>query len=109
MKIGVIVAMDAEFRLIHDLLEEKRETCIGDRVFVQGRSGTKTVVLAKSGIGKVCSALGTMEMIRNFVPNIYLIFIILEDHCQCCYTTVCCPHLANQWHTFFVHKYTSLV
>ena len=69
MKIGVIVAMDAEFRLIHDLLEEKRETCIGDRVFVQGRSGTKTVVLAKSGIGKVCSALGTVEMIRNFVPD----------------------------------------
>lgn len=72
MKIGVIVAMDSEFKLIHDLLEDRKETSVGERIFVEGKSGGKTVVLSKSGIGKVCSALGTSELIRNFSPDCIL-------------------------------------
>lgn len=69
MKIGVIVAMSTEFELISALLESKAERAIGGITFQEGRIGSKSVVLAKSGIGKVCSAVGAMEMIRTFAPD----------------------------------------
>lgn len=69
MKIGVIVAMSAEFELIGALLENRTERTIGGISFQEGNIGNQSVVLSKSGIGKVCAAVGTMEMIRNFSPD----------------------------------------
>lgn len=69
MKIGVIVAMKAEFRLVENLLKDKVERKVGDYLFVEGGVGEKTIVLLQSGIGKVCSAVGTLEMIRTFHPD----------------------------------------
>ncbi len=67
-KIGIIVAMTSEFNLVNVLLEEKHERHVNDFSFVEGRLDGKEVVLAKSGIGKVCAAVGVSEMIREYSP-----------------------------------------
>lgn len=67
-KIGVIVAMDAEFESVRVLLENKTERRAGGFIFVEGRLGGKDIILSKSGIGKVCAAVGVSEMIREFHP-----------------------------------------
>ncbi len=61
--IGIIVAMGAEFRLTEALLEHKRESTVGGFRFLQGKIGEQEIVVMQSGIGKVCAAAGTMEMI----------------------------------------------
>ena len=67
-KIGIIVAMTSEFNLVNVLLEEKHERHVNGFSFVEGRLDEKEVVLAKSGIGKVCAAVGVSEMIREYSP-----------------------------------------
>lgn len=68
-KIGIVVAMDSEFTLVEALLEDRVEKKIDGFVFVEGRVGTKSVVLSKSGIGKVCASVGIVEMVKNFGPD----------------------------------------
>ena len=67
-RIGIIVAMTSEFNLVNVLLEEKHERNVNGFSFVEGRLDGKEVVLAKSGIGKVCAAVGVSEMIREYSP-----------------------------------------
>ncbi|MBR1575895.1 MAG: 5'-methylthioadenosine/S-adenosylhomocysteine nucleosidase [Bacteroidales bacterium] len=60
MKIGIIVAMDSEYERLSELIGPS------------GRLGRNTVILSKSGIGKVNSALGTDRMIREHHPDCIL-------------------------------------
>lgn len=69
MRIGIIVAMSAEFRLMEALLGEKQECRVHGLRFMRGQIGVKEVVLIQTGIGKVCAAVGTVEMIRRFAPD----------------------------------------
>lgn len=66
--IGIIVAMSVELRLVEALLDDKTEVEIRGMRFVKGKVGGKEVVLMQAGIGKVCAAVGTVEMITNFAP-----------------------------------------
>ncbi len=63
--IGVIVAMGSELSLVTSQMEgvERRED------FYLGTLGSKQVVVAQSGIGKVCAALCTARMIERFSPE----------------------------------------
>lgn len=70
--VGIIVAMNVEFRLVEALLEDKVEKEIQGLHFVQGRIGTKTVVLMLAGIGKVSAAVATVGMISHFAPDCIL-------------------------------------
>lgn len=70
--IGIIVAMNSELRLIETLLEEKQEIVADVWHFLQGKIGNRDVVVLQSGIGKVCAAAGTVEMIRRFAPQCIL-------------------------------------
>ena len=54
MKIGIIVAMDKELQQLRPLFPEDR------------------VILQKSGIGKVNAAIQTVEMIRQYKPDIII-------------------------------------
>ncbi len=72
MKIGIIVAMTVEFELVATIIENKVERKVNDFLFLEGQVGTKTVIVMKSGIGKVCSAVGAAEMIRVFQPDYIL-------------------------------------
>lgn len=58
MKIGVIIAMDIEYRQMRDALG-------GD----QGRLGDNDIVLWRCGVGKVNAAVGTMRLIQEQRPD----------------------------------------
>ena len=58
MKIGVIIAMDIEYRQMHDALG-------GDT----GRLGNNEIVLWQCGIGKVNAAVGTMRLVQEHHPD----------------------------------------
>ncbi|MCQ2274258.1 MAG: 5'-methylthioadenosine/adenosylhomocysteine nucleosidase [Bacteroidales bacterium] len=59
MKIGIIIAMDIEYRKMLDVLGGKPE----------GRIGQNDVVLWQCGIGKVNAAIGTMNLIQQHHPD----------------------------------------
>ena len=61
MKIGVIIAMDIEYRQMHD--------AIGGDI---GRLGNNEIVLWQCGIGKVNAAVGTMRLIQEHHPDAIL-------------------------------------
>ncbi|MBQ6236600.1 MAG: 5'-methylthioadenosine/adenosylhomocysteine nucleosidase [Bacteroidales bacterium] len=58
MKIGVIIAMDIEYRQMRDALG-------GDT----GRLGDNEIVLWQCGIGKVNAAIGTMRLVSQHRPD----------------------------------------
>mgnify|MGYP002622327835 FL=1 len=72
MRIGLIVAMDKEFVQLRGILSDAEEKTVGRQTFVVGKTGDKEVVLQKCGIGKVNSAIGTVEMIRQYKPDIII-------------------------------------
>ena len=61
MKIGVIIAMDIEYRQMRDAMG-------GDT----GRLGNNDIVLWQCGIGKVNAAVGTMRLIQEHHPDAIL-------------------------------------
>ena len=72
MRIGVIVAMDKEFVQLREILNDAEEKTVGRQSFVIGKTGDKEVILQKCGIGKVNAAVGTVEMIHAFQPDIII-------------------------------------
>lgn len=62
MKIGIIIAMDIEYRKMLDVLGGESE----------GRMGRNEVVLWQCGIGKVNAAVGTMSLIQQHHPDCIL-------------------------------------
>ena len=71
-KIGIIVAMGSEFQLVESLFESEEEEKEGAYRFVRGKIGSKEAVLMQAGIGKVCAAVGAVEMIGRFRPECIL-------------------------------------
>lgn len=69
MKIGIIAALRAEMEYATALLENREERVEHGLTFVEGNVGGKEVVMLQSGIGKVCAAIGALEMIRAFAPD----------------------------------------
>ena len=70
MKIGIIIAMDKEFRRISELLDGLDVELDGGRKFVTGTLGENVLVLHQCGIGKVNAAIGASEMIRRYNPDL---------------------------------------
>ena len=70
MKIGIIIAMDKEFRRISELLDGLDVELDGGRKFVTGTLGENELVLRQCGIGKVNAAIGASEMIRRYNPDL---------------------------------------
>lgn len=69
MKIGVIIAMDKEFRNVRALLSNATERELHGRTFISGTIGGNEVVLHRCGIGKVNAAIGATELISAFAPD----------------------------------------
>lgn len=72
MTIAIIVAMEKELRLLLPLLSEPRTTVIDGITFYLGDAGGNSLVIMKSGIGKVNAALATMQLIRQFAPDLVI-------------------------------------
>jgi len=72
MKIGIIVAMEKELAGLRALLDgtsAERHNC---KDFIIGDTGGNTIVLQQCGIGKVNSAIGAVEMINNYHPDLII-------------------------------------
>lgn len=72
MKIGIIVAMSKELRLLVNLLEDRREETVNGSLFAVGRIGRHEVCMMQCGIGKVNAAAGTLTMIQHCAPSLIL-------------------------------------
>lgn len=72
MKIGIIVAMDKEFVQLKALLENATMEQHHKKDFAVGTIGGKEIVIQKCGIGKVNSAIGAVEMINNYAPDLII-------------------------------------
>lgn len=70
MKIGIIVAMDKELVQLRALLDHVTVERRGNKDFVIGKMGNCEVVLQQCGIGKVNSAIGTVELINHYKPDL---------------------------------------
>lgn len=62
--------MDKELAQLRSLLAGAREERHNGKDFVSGRMGGAAVVLQKCGIGKVNSAVGAVEMIDGYRPDL---------------------------------------
>ena len=69
-KIGIIVAMDKEFRQLEGLLEAPVTEEFNHKTFVSGQAFGNEIILMQCGIGKVNSAIGAVEMIDNYHPDL---------------------------------------
>ena len=58
MKIGIIIAMDVEYRMMHDAIG-------GDC----GRLGNNEIILWRCGVGNVNAAVGTMRLLQQHHPD----------------------------------------
>lgn len=72
MKIGVIVAMGKELRLLLPLLSDVRVEDTGRFTLRFGRLGRHEVCVTQCGIGKVNAALSTDMLIRYFSPELVI-------------------------------------
>ena len=66
MKVGLIVAMESEFKALSAALENA--VAIGENM-VEGTLGVNEIVLVRSGIGKVNAALRASDLIRDRRPD----------------------------------------
>lgn len=57
---------------LKQLLDNAREEQAGGRTFVCGTVGTNEVVMQQCGIGKVNSAVGAVEMIKSYAPQLII-------------------------------------
>ncbi len=72
MKIGIIVAMEKEFAQLKSLLSENRTEKQRGKDFVIGNIGSNEVIMQQCGIGKVNSAVGAVEMINCYQPDLII-------------------------------------
>ena len=98
MKIGIIVAMDKEFAQLQTLASGLKKEKHGERLFMTGRIGQNEVVMQQCGIGKVNSAIGTVEMINNYHPDLVVSTGVAGgvdtglEVCDVVVSTECCYH-----------------
>lgn len=64
--------MDKEFAQLKTLLQGERSETRGGKTFVMGQIGANEVVMMQCGIGKVNSAIGAVEMIDGFRPDLVI-------------------------------------
>ena len=64
-KIAIIAAMSSEINSIKALLSNREEK----DGYITGGIGDKEIILIQSGIGKVCAAVKTTELIDKFSPD----------------------------------------
>lgn len=69
MKIGIIAAMDEELKFLLEKLNHRtEEVCLG-RTYYSGRLGRHDVVLVRSGVGKVMSAMSVAILADHFAVD----------------------------------------
>jgi adenosylhomocysteine nucleosidase len=67
--LGVLGAVNSEVTLLQGMLAEAKSQEIEGIEFISGRIGTKPVVLAWTGVGKVNAAMTTTLLLEHFHPT----------------------------------------
>lgn len=70
MKIGIIVAMEAELARLLPLIENLHESVVDSRTIYFGHVGANEVAVTQCGIGKVNAAVGVMALDTAFHPDV---------------------------------------
>ena len=65
-KIGVIAAMNEEMQEIEKIMNNIQKVKLYEQVFFEGKIGSKNIVLAEAGVGKVNAARVTQILIDKF-------------------------------------------
>lgn len=69
MKIGVIVAMEAELGMLLREMEPFEQTELNGRKYYHGRIGNRDITATQCGIGKVNAAVGALTLIEAYAPD----------------------------------------
>lgn len=72
MKIGIIGAMDQEVSILKEQLTDTRSWERADALFISGSLGCHEVIVVRSGIGKVLSAVTTALLIHQYGVNMVI-------------------------------------
>ncbi len=72
MKIGIIVAMGKELKLLLPLINSHSTITINDITYHTGTMGAHEITAMQCGIGKVNAAIGTLTLIENFHPDLVI-------------------------------------
>lgn len=72
MKIGIIGAMDQEVKILKEALSDTRSWERAGALFVSGSLGRHEVIVVRSGIGKVLSAITTTLLIHQYGVNMVI-------------------------------------
>lgn len=67
--VAIIGAMDCEVELLKNILQNEEEIQAGRFSILKGKIGEHEVVVAKSGVGKVCAASCTQFLADKFSPK----------------------------------------
>ncbi len=70
--VGIICAMESEWALLSEKLQNACATVLGGMEFRQGKIGETQVILALCGIGKVFAAMCAQTMILTFSPDLII-------------------------------------
>lgn len=65
-------AMEGEISAFHQVLKNRTESTWNNYKFYEGLIGDRPVVIAKTGVGKVLSAMVTQHVIDNFKPSLLI-------------------------------------
>lgn len=72
MKIGIIIAMEKELQQLKSLLTDASTEVHNGKNFYLGRMGRHEIVMQQCGIGKVNAAVGCVEMITHYHPEVII-------------------------------------
>jgi len=72
MKIGIIVAMEKELQQLRTLLDDCQTERHHHKDFFIGQIENKQIILQQCGIGKVNAAIGAVEMINLYDPDVII-------------------------------------
>ena len=64
--------MDKEFAQLKAILSNTETKHFNHKDFVTGQLGDKEIILQQCGIGKVNSAIGAVEMINHYHPDLVI-------------------------------------
>ena len=70
--IGIIVAMEKEFAQLRTLLTHAVTETHYERTFITGTIGDNRIIMQQCGIGKVNAAVGAVEMIHAYHPDLII-------------------------------------
>lgn len=68
MRIGLIVAMEAELEMVREQLGATRPERANGYEFYRGRMGDNEIIAVRGGIGKVNAAVAALTLIERFAP-----------------------------------------